>query len=84
MDNETNKKNNKVINLPNLKDINNRKDYIKTRALADSEALRFKCSDTNIYNNFTYLCPNNTRTSFLESHRPQFENENFAVHTKLS
>ena len=50
--NATSKKNNKIINLPNIKDINNRKDYIKTRALADSEALRFKCSDTNIYNNF--------------------------------
>ena len=27
-------------------------DYIKTRALADSEALKFRCSDLKTYNNF--------------------------------
>lgn len=45
---ETKKKNNKTINLPSLKNINNIGDYIKTRALADSEALKIKCSDFNI------------------------------------
>ena len=49
---ETNKKNNKSINLPAFKNINNTHDYIKARALADSEALKFKCSDFNIYNNY--------------------------------
>ncbi len=49
---ETKKKNNKTINLPSLKIINNIGDYIKTRALADSEALKIKCSDFNIYNSF--------------------------------
>ena len=49
---EINKKDKKTINLPNLKNINNITDYIKTRALADSEALKFKCSNVNIYNNF--------------------------------
>lgn len=49
---ETKKKNNKTINLPSLKNINNIGDYIKTRALADSEALKIKCSDFNIYNSF--------------------------------
>jgi cobaltochelatase CobT len=49
---EIKKKNNKTINLPSLKNIANAHDYIKTRALADSEALKFKCSDFNIYNSF--------------------------------
>jgi cobaltochelatase CobT len=49
---ESNKKNNKTINLPSLKNINNINDYIKARALADSEALKLKCSDRNIYNTF--------------------------------
>jgi len=50
--NELNKKNNKTINLPNIKNINNTNDYVKTRAIADSEALKFKCSNLNIYNDF--------------------------------
>ena len=50
--NEIKKKNNKTINLPALKSINNVDDYIKTRASADSEALKFKCSNLNIYNTF--------------------------------
>jgi cobaltochelatase CobT len=50
--NEVNKKNKKTISLPNLKNINSKGDYAKTRALADSEALRLKCSDLNIYNSF--------------------------------
>ena len=49
---EVNKKNNKIIYLPSLRNTNNKIDYIKTRALADSEALRIKCSDINIYNSF--------------------------------
>ena len=36
------KKNKKTINLPSLKNIDSKVDYIKTRALADSEALRLK------------------------------------------
>ena len=51
-DNEVNKKNKKTINLPSIEGIDNQIDYIKTRALADSEALRIKCSDINIYNSF--------------------------------
>ena len=50
--NEVNKKNKKIINLPSIENINNKIDYLKTRALADSEALRIKCSDVNIYNSF--------------------------------
>ena len=50
--NEVNKKNKKTINLPSIEGVNNKIDYIKTRALADSEALRIKCSDINIYNSF--------------------------------
>ena len=50
--NEVNKKNNKTINLPSLKSISNIDEYTKTRALADSEALKFRCSDLNIYNSF--------------------------------
>ena len=47
------KKNNlKIINLPDLKNLNNKDDYIKIRALGDSEALKLKCSDLNIYNSF--------------------------------
>ena len=49
---ETSKKNKKIINLPSLNNVDNIADYIKTRALADSEALKFKCSDINIYNSF--------------------------------
>ena len=49
---EINKKNKKTINLPSLKSVNNKIDYIKTRALADSETLRLKCSNINIYNSF--------------------------------
>jgi cobaltochelatase CobT len=49
---EIKNKNKKTINLPSLKSINDKIDYTKTRALADSEALRLKCSDINIYNSF--------------------------------
>ena len=50
--NEVNKKNKRTIALPNLRGVDNKIDYIGTRALADSEALRLKCSDINIYNSF--------------------------------
>ena len=50
--NEINKKNKKIINLPGLKDTNDKVDYAKTRALADSAALRLKYSDINTYNSF--------------------------------
>jgi len=50
--NEVEKKNKKTISLPDVINTDNEIDYIKTRALADSEALRLKCSDVNIYNSF--------------------------------
>ena len=50
--NEVPKKNITIINLPNIQSIKNKIDYTKTRALADSEALKLKCSDKNIYNSF--------------------------------
>ena len=46
------KKNKNTINLPNVQNTNNKIDYIKTRAIADSEALKLRCSDVNIYNSF--------------------------------
>jgi cobaltochelatase CobT len=49
---EIKKKNINVINLPNIQNVDNKIDYIKTRALADSEALRLRCSDINIYNSY--------------------------------
>ena len=50
--NDVKKKNINIINLPSVQNINNKIDYIKTRALADSEALKLRCSDVNIYNSF--------------------------------
>jgi len=50
--NEVNKKNKKTINLPDLNNINNKINYKEARALADSEALRLKCSDMNIYKSY--------------------------------
>jgi len=50
--NEVKKKNINIINLPNVQNIDNKIDYIKTRALGDSEALKLRCSDLNIYNSF--------------------------------
>ena len=46
----SNKKN--TINLPEVITAHNEFDYIKTRALADSEALRIKCSDPEIYSSY--------------------------------
>jgi len=50
--NDVKKNNINIINLPSVQSINNKIDYIKTRALADSEALKLRCSDVNIYNSF--------------------------------
>ena len=50
--NEITKKNVNIVNLPNIQNIDNKIDFIKTRALADSEALKLRCSDVNIYNSF--------------------------------
>ena len=49
---ETAKKNINTINLPSIQITDNRINYAKTRALADSEALKLKCSDINVYNIF--------------------------------
>jgi len=46
------KKNMNIINLPNVQITDNKIDYTKTRALADSEALKLRCSDINVYNFF--------------------------------
>ena len=46
------KKNINIISLPSVQNIDNKIDYIKTRALADSGALKLKCSDKNIYDSF--------------------------------
>jgi len=45
-------KNINTIKLPVIQKIGNKIDYIKARALADSEALKLRCSDKNIYNSF--------------------------------
>jgi cobaltochelatase CobT len=50
--NEIKKKNIDIVNLPDIESINNKIDYIRTRALADSAALKLRCSDVNIYNSF--------------------------------
>ena len=46
------KKNIKTINLPNIISADSKIDYTRTRALADSEALKLRCSDINVYNFF--------------------------------
>ena len=50
--NAVTKKNINTIKLPNVQSTNNKIDYIKTRAIADSEALKLRCTDKNIYNSF--------------------------------
>ena len=50
--NKTTKGNLNTINLPNIQSIDSKIDYIKTRALADSGALKLRCSDANVYNSF--------------------------------
>tara|TARA_B100000780_G_scaffold236556_1_gene177389 strand:+ start:1 stop:1806 length:1806 start_codon:yes stop_codon:yes gene_type:complete len=49
---ETAKKNINIVNLPSVQITDNKIDYTKTRALADSEALKLRCSDINVYNFF--------------------------------
>ena len=49
---EVSKKNINIVNLPNIQSIDSKIDYIKTRALADSEALKLRCSDVDIFNSF--------------------------------
>jgi len=46
------KKNIKTINLPNIISTDSKIDYTRTRALADSEALKLRCSDPGIYSSF--------------------------------
>ena len=49
---EQNKNNEKNANLPEIKRLENIKDYFALRATADSEALRLKYSNIDIFNNF--------------------------------
>ncbi len=44
--------NNKIINLPNLENINKQSEYLKTRAHADSESLKLRYSNNKILKNF--------------------------------
>ena len=41
-----------TIKLPELEDINNKINYVKTRAIADSEALKIRYSNNKILKNF--------------------------------
>jgi len=41
-----------TIKLPIIQNLDNKIDYIKARALGDSEALKLRCSDNKIYNSF--------------------------------
>jgi cobaltochelatase CobT len=50
--NETKEKNINFIRLPVIQSIDDKIDYTKVRALADSEALKLRCSDKKIYNSF--------------------------------
>ena len=50
--NKPTKTNINSINLPDIKSMDSKVDYIKTRALADSEALKLRCSDSSIFNSF--------------------------------
>ena len=50
--NENKRKNINTIELPIIQSIDNKIDYIKVRALADSEALKLRCSNKKIYNSF--------------------------------
>ena len=50
--NSISNKNINIVNLPNIQSVNNKIDYTKTRALADTEALKLRCSDINIYNSY--------------------------------
>ena len=46
------KENKKTIKLPDLENINNKIDYVKTRALADSEALKVRYSNSTIFKSY--------------------------------
>ena len=46
------KNDDKSANLPEIKKLENIEDYFVLRATADSEALRLKYSNTEIFNNF--------------------------------
>ena len=71
--NEIKKNKKRTINLPNLDNIKNEIDYVKTRALADSEALRLKCSDLSIYNSFEP--PGNTsKLLYAAAEKIRYEN----------
>ena len=48
------KENKKTIKLPDLENINNKIDYVKTRALADSEALKVRYSNSTIFKGEDY------------------------------
>ena len=50
--NSVTQKNINVINLPNIQSVNNKIDYTNTRALADTAALKLRCSDIDIYNSY--------------------------------
>ena len=50
--NETKGKNINFIKLPVIQSIDDKIDYTKVRALADSEALKLRCSDKKVYNSF--------------------------------
>jgi cobaltochelatase CobT len=50
--NSISNKNINIVNLPNIQSVNNKIDYTKTRALADTEALKLRCSDINVYNSY--------------------------------
>jgi len=41
-----------IINLPEIKDINNKNDFLNIRAIADSESLKLRYSDKKIYDLF--------------------------------
>jgi cobaltochelatase CobT len=71
--NEISTKSEKTVSLPNLGNINNKIDYVKTRALADSEALRLKCSDVNIYNSFEPQ-GNTSKLLYAAAEKVRYEN----------
>jgi len=41
-----------IIRLPEIKDINNKNDFLNIRAMADSESLKLRYSDKKIYDSF--------------------------------
>ena len=49
--NQNPEENKQIIRLPDLENKNNKLDYLKTRALADSETLKLKFSNENFRKN---------------------------------